>query len=205
MKTLAKATLCIALAYATAAAAQSAGASSETRNTPGLPDYLVPVDEALPGGLMNDPTDLNWVHYGAKLGRELIVDESYPGGGAALRVVMAESGPVHAGGINIPLLAKVERGERITIGFFARAVESSLAGGVAKVGVRFQHNKEPYPGFGDTVLDVGQGWGWYEVTAMADRTIRRDAIVALQFGLARQTVEIGQAVVVSGTRTIAGD
>ena len=75
---------------------------------------------------------------------------------------------------------------------------------MAKVAVRFQQDREPYPGFGDKVLDIGKGWGWYEVTAVADRDIKRNAIVAMQFGLARQTLEIGQAIVVTGTRSIGG-
>lgn len=189
--------------HAPAGAQQPAAASVTERNTPGLPDYLVAVDAAIPGGLMNDPTALDWVHYGPKLKRRNIVDESYPGG-AALRISMGESGPAFAGGMNVPLLAEVQQGEIITVGFYARTIESAAGNGMGKVAVRFQENSEPYPGFGDKVLDITSDWTWYEVTAVADRTIGKDAIVALQFGLARQTVEIGQTIVVVGTSTIAG-
>lgn len=181
----------------------AAAANVTERNTPGLPDYLVTVDEAIPGALMNDPTALDWVHYGDHLKRENIVNETYPGG-AALRVSMSQSGQAYAGGMNVPLLAEVKQGERITVGFYARTIQSAADNGMGKVAVRFQENRAPYPGFGDKVLDITSDWKWYEVTAVADRHIRKDAIVALQFGLARQTVEIGQTIVVVGTSTIAG-
>lgn len=181
----------------------AAATPAAERNTPGLPDYLVEVDEAIPGALMNDPTAMDWDHYGAKLKRENIVNDSYPGG-AALRMTMGESGPAYSGGMNVPLLAEVQQGETITVGFYARTVQSAADNGMGKVAVRFQENREPYPGFGDKVLDITSEWAWYEVTAVSDRHIRRDAIVALQFGLAKQTVEIGQTIVVVGTSSIAG-
>jgi len=174
--------------------------TAEPRNTPGLPEHLHPIDDMLAGGLLNDPTDLNWEHYG--LGRELIVDESYPGGGAALRIAIGPANEVYAGGVNIPLLARVNRGEQLTVGFFARTIESDAENGNGRVSVRFQINEPPYAGFGDTVLEIRPEWGFYEVTAEAERALRREGIVALQFGLEEQVVEIGQAIVVSGTRSV---
>lgn len=173
---------------------------AEPRNTPGLPEHLHPIDDMLTGGLLNDPTDLNWEHYG--LGRELILDESYPGGGAALRIAMGPASEVYAGGVNIPLLSRVRARDQLTIGFFARTIESSADDGKGRVSVRFQINRPPYGGFGDQVVEIGREWGFYEVTASADRAISRDGIVALQFGLAEQVVEIGQAIVVSGVTSV---
>lgn len=172
----------------------------EPRNTPGLPDALVPIDDMLTGGLLNDPTDLNWDHYG--LGRELIQDQSYPGGGAALRIFMGPANEVYAGGINIPLLGRVRARDQITIGFFARTISSGAEDGKGRVRVRFQSNLPPYGGFGDEVVEIGTDWNFYEVTSPADRAIARDGIVALQFGLEEQVVEIGQAIVVSGTTSV---
>ncbi|KLI64973.1 hypothetical protein [Aurantiacibacter marinus] len=189
------------LASAAPAAAQDA-AAAEQRNTAGLPTHLHAIDQMLPGGLMNDPTDLVWDTYGTHLTREFIVDEAYPGGGAALRVMIAQPGEVYSGGLNIPLLAPVVSGDQLTIGFFARTISSASADGQGRVQVRFQQNREPYPGFGEELVSIGPEWGFYEVTAQADRGFRNDAIVALQFGLQRQTVEIGQAIVVSGTTYI---
>lgn len=180
--------------------AQEAEPAQAPRNTPGLPAHLQPVDDLLEGGLINDPTDLNWDYYG--LGRSLVVDESYPGGGAALRIAMGSSGPVYAGGVNIPLLAPIRDGDVVTVGFFARTIESNAGDGMGQVHVRFQRDRDPYPGFGDTMVEVGPDWQWYEVTARADQSIRREGIVALQFGRARQTVEVGQAIVVTGAETI---
>ncbi|MGB3165549.1 MAG: hypothetical protein WBA68_02105 [Alteraurantiacibacter sp.] len=172
------------------------------RDTAGLPAELQAIDEILTGGLMNDPTVLDWDGYGDQFTKELVVDDSYPGGGAALRVAMGSPGEIYAGGLNVPLLAGIENGDIVTIGFFARVIETGAADDMGRVGVRFQRNSEPYPGFGDSVVMVGPEWGFHEVSAMADRSIPRNAIVALQFGLDRQVIEIGQAIVVSGTPTV---
>lgn len=181
-------------------AANSAKPAIEPRNTKVLPKELRPIDDGIPGGLINDPTYLDWDHYG--LGRELIVDENYPGGGAALRIAMGSPGPVYSGGVNIPLVAKIKKGERTTVGFFARTIDAPTNEGVGKVRVRFQQDRAPYPGYGETMLEIGPDWKWHEVTAVADQNIKSKGIVALQFGTLRQTVEIGQAIVVTGTPTV---
>lgn len=198
---LAFAALPLALAITGPAMAQAEEATAaEPRNTPGLPDHLVPIDDVLTGALLNDPTDLNWNHYG--LGRDLVLDESYPGGGAALRIAMGRATEVYVGGVSIPLLGRIRARDQLTIGFFARTLESSAEDGLGRVNVRFQMDDPPYGGFGDRIVEIGTEWGWYEVTASADRAIRRNAIVALQFGMQEQVVEIGQAIVVSGTASI---
>ena len=201
LKTIIRAMAASAIVLSQPALAQDA-APVAARNTAGLPAELRAIDDMLTGGLMNDPTRIDWDGYGDRFTKELIADESYPGGGAAVRVTMAAPGEIYAGGLNIPLLAGVEDGDVVTIGFFARAIETGESDGMGRVGVRFQRNSEPYPGFGDSVVMVGPEWGFHEVSATADRSIPRDAIVALQFGLARQVVEIGQAIVVSGTPTV---
>jgi hypothetical protein len=186
----------LVLAPAVPASAQQAqpAPTVEPRNTPGLPAELVPIDDVLSGGLLNDPTFIAWDTYGANLASELVSDESYPGGGAAMRITMRRAGQVYEGGLNIPLLVRLQSGERVTVGFFARTIASDAADGRGRVGVRFQQNRDP-------VL-VGREWSFYEVTAVANQSFASDAIVAIQFGLAEQTVEIGQAIVVSGTSSI---
>lgn len=189
-----------AVALLALAGSASAQETIEPRNTPGLPAELVPIDDILTGGLLNDPTSLSWDAYGVT--RELVQDESIPGGGAANRVSIGRSANVYDGGLNIPLLAPVRAQEQLTIGFFARTISSEAEDGNGRVQVRFQINRPPYAGFGEEVVVIGTDWGFYEVTAPADRAMRRDGIVALQFGLEAQTVEIGQAIVVSGTRSV---
>ncbi|QZH75370.1 MAG: hypothetical protein JY451_01725 [Erythrobacter sp.] len=200
---MALAPVMLALSVPTVAQEAQPAAAEAPRNTPGLPDELVGIDEVLTGGLLNDPTSIAWETYGANLASELITDETYPGGGAALRITMRQAGQVYDGGLNIPLLVPIPSGERVTIGFLARTIASDAADGRGRIGVRFQQNRAPYPGFGDTVLAVGPEWGFFEVTAVADQSFASDAIVAIQFGLAAQTVEVGQAIVVSGTSTIS--
>ena len=192
----------IFLAAMSCGAATATAQDIEPRNSPDLPERLAPIDDMLRGGLLNDPTDIGWDFYGTDLTSQLVQEETIPGGGAAMRVTMSSPGEVYAGGLNIPLLARVNSGDQVTIGFFARVIESAAEGGVGRVFVRFQQNSEPYPGFGDQFVNVDGEWGFYEVTAQADRDLARDGIVALQFGAARQTVEIGQAFVVSGVRSV---
>ncbi|WAT17471.1 hypothetical protein OZN62_11150 [Aurantiacibacter sp. MUD11] len=200
-RVLAAAPLALAIVAATPVVAQDE--PIEPRNTRGLPEELQAIDDILVGGLLNDPTRLDWDFYGP-LDRETITDASIPGGGVAMRYDMRERGQAYIGGANIPLLARVREGERITLGFYARTVSAVTDDNKGKVRIRFQVDREPYPGFGDTVLDIGEEWAWYEVTTIADRDLRRYGIVAMQFGMARQTIEIGQAIVVTGTPTIIG-
>lgn len=194
--------LALLLAAAPLRAADEAPATPLPRDTPGLPAELQPIDAALTGGLLNDPTTLDWKPYGDKFSRQLVVDQSYPGGGAALRLTMRERGEVFAGGVAIPLLAPMQKGDPITVGFYARTIRSNSANGAGLVRVRFQQDREPYPGFGEKIVEIGPEWQWYEVSAVAGLTIDTAPIVTLQLGLARQVVEVGQAIVVAGVTTI---
>ena len=166
---------------------------------------LKKLDAQLPGTLVNDPSRIDWDSYGADLNASAVVDESIPGGGAARRFEVKRAAEfIYTAGTNVPLTKKVSRGEQITIGFYARTIESDEPDGKGVVRVRFQENVEPYPGFGEQTLTIGKDWQWYEVTASAERPLdTRDGIVALQFGRSRQILEIGQAIIVSGAAKIA--
>jgi len=94
---------------------------------------------------MNDPTSLNWDTNSIILSGELIIDESYPGGVGAVRVNMAQRGEVSAGGLNMPILARVSANDQLTIGFFACTIESSVEDGLARAQVRLQQNVSRIP------------------------------------------------------------
>ena len=166
---------------------------------------LEALDAQLPGDLVNDPSRIDWQSYGADLEASSIVDESIPGGGAARRFEVKRAAEfIYTAGTNIPLTESVDRGETVTVGFYARTIESDEPDGNGVVRVRFQRNVEPYPGFGEQTLTIGKDWQWYEVTAIAEQKLRSDdGIIALQFGRSRQIIEIGQAIVVSGAAKIA--
>ena len=166
---------------------------------------LAALDAQLPGDLVNDPSRIDWQSYGADLQASSVIDPSIPGGGAARRFSITRAAEfIYAAGANIPLTKAVERGETVTVGFYARTIESDEADGNGVLRVRFQRNVEPYPGFGEETLTIGKEWQWYEVTASAEQKLRSDdGIIALQFGRSRQTIEIGQAIVVSGASSIA--
>ncbi|MBT8390030.1 MAG: hypothetical protein HKP43_01025 [Altererythrobacter sp.] len=170
-------------------------------------DELAQLDAQLPGTLVNDPSRLDWESYGADIERTAIVDESIPGGGAAIRIDVKRAGEfIYVAGTNVPLTKTVRRGDTITVGFYARTIDARTEDGNGVLRVRFQQNAEPFPGFGEQTLSIGREWDWYEVTADAGMTLRsKDGIVALQFGRTRQTIEIGQTVVVSGSDRIASN
>lgn len=168
-------------------------------------EALEALDAQLPGDLVNDPSRIDWESYGADMNASSVVDESIPGGGAARRFQIHRAAEfIYTAGTNIPLTTAVARGETVTIGFYARTLQADTSDGNGVVRVRFQRNADPYPGFGEETLSIGTEWAWYEVSAEAELRLRSDdGIVALQFGRTRQTIEIGQAIVVSGADSIA--
>lgn len=167
---------------------------------------LKALDEQLPGSLVNDPTSLAWENFGADYEAKAVEDPAIPGGGAALRFTIRKAGSQpYDVAANVPLMADINQGETVTIGFYARTISAETPDGEGRITVRFQQNAEPWPGFGDKQLTIGTNWDWYEVSSVGDRKIkRRDAIVALQLAGAKQVIEIGQAIVVKGAAAIAG-
>lgn len=169
-----------------------------------LPKGLEDFESQLPGWLLNDPTSLGWTSYGPALRTENVQDAAIPGGGAANRYIVQKAGDPWSAAVNIPLIANIQDGRRVVIGFWARALGSEAPDGNGRVTVRFQQDADPYPGFGDRTLSIGREWKFYEVSATADRNIKRaQAIVAIQFGARIQQLEIGQAIALVGASSIA--
>ena len=189
-------------AFAAAALILSAAPLSAQALSP----ELQALEAQLPGTLVNDPSRIDWDSYGPEFYAESIKDESIPGGGAARRFhVNRATEFIYTAGTNIPLIRNVKRGDTITIGFWARAVEASTPDGKGVVRVRFQEDSPPYPGFGEKTLEIGSEWEWYEVTATAEQALpRKLGIVAIQFGRTKQVLEIGQAIVITGADSIVG-
>ncbi|MXO60160.1 hypothetical protein GRI89_11485 [Altererythrobacter salegens] len=175
-------------------------------NAQNLSAKLKELDAQLTGDLLNDPTRLDWAEQGANYKSEGFADPAIPGGGAAKRFAIGAASPdawtVQA---YVPLLGNIERGETVTIGFWGRAVEAATKDGQGTVGVRVQDNVSPWPGFGDNTVKLGSKWEWHEVSATATvRIPRRTGVVTLQLGAAKQTIEIGQTIVVKGAAKIVG-
>jgi hypothetical protein len=103
----------------------------------------------------------------------------------------------------VPLLSKIAKGDRVTIGFYARALAAETPDGKGVITVRFQQNSDPWPGFGDATVKVGSAWDWHEVSGVSTINIPKEvAVVALQLAGAKQTIEIGQTIVVKGASAI---
>lgn len=169
-----------------------------------LPKGLDSFEDQLPGWLLNDPTSLEWNSYGPALRTENVQDPAIPGGGAATRYTVRQAGDPWSAAVNIQLIANIEEGRSVVVGFWARSLGSDAPDGSGQVTVRFQQDAEPYPGFGDRTLSIGSEWRFYEVSATADRDIgRAQAIVAIQLGASVQQLEIGQAIALVGASSIA--
>ncbi len=189
-----------ALFAAVALAALAPAHAQESQPTP----ELQALDDALPGTLINDPSRMDWSFYGAEQKTKNVQDPSIPGGGAAVRVEVPRAGAnIYDSGANVPIRRGIAVGRDVTVAFYARTVKSEAPGGKGKIGVRFQQNAAPYAGFGDTMLDIGSEWALYEVTAKSDKAIPTgQAVVGLQLAGAKQTIEIGQVIVVDGATSI---
>jgi hypothetical protein len=164
---------------------------------------LQALDDALPGKLINDPSRLDWAVFGPGAQSKSIKGSTSPGGGALQITSPRRGATLYEIGTNAPITADIKPGQRITVSFYARTVKAETADSKGVIGVRFQQNAAPYPGFGDTKLNVSADWQLYEVTAVADRAIsKNDAVVGFQLSGAKQIVEIGQTVVVEGAASI---
>jgi len=191
-----------------ALAGLAAGMLALSSAAPGqdLSPELQALDAQLPGTLINDPTSLGWATQGASLKTKGVKDAAIPGGGAANQFEVKQAGPQpYAAQAFIPLLSKISKGETLTIGFYARTVTADTADGKGVIGVRFQQNADPWPGFGEAVVKAGPEWEWHEVSGISNVNVARDvAVVALQLAGARQTVQIGETIVVKGSPAILG-
>jgi hypothetical protein len=160
----------------------------------------------LPGTLVNDPTRLDWSTQGTKFRSKGIHDAAIPGGQAAVQFEITEAGPQpYSVQAFVPLTSKIAKGQTYTVGFYARTLQAATPDGKGTIGVRFQQNSAPWPGFADATVKVGTDWEWHEVSGVSTSSIsRQDAVVALQLSGAKQTIEIGETIVVEGSAKILG-
>lgn len=165
---------------------------------------LQALDDALPGNLINDPSKLDWPIFGPGVVSKAIKDPAIPGGGGAIQITTPKkSANIFDIGANAPVLSAIKPGQKIVVAFYARAINADTADGKAKVGLRIQQNAAPYPGFGDTVIDIGFDWQLYEVTAISNIAIDKGlAVVNFQLSGAKQTLQIGQTIIVEGVDSI---
>jgi hypothetical protein len=164
---------------------------------------LQALDDALPGNLINDPGRLDWAVFGAGASSKAIKGSTAPGGGALQITTPKKGATLYEIGTNAPIMAAIQPGQRITVAFYARTIKADTPDGQGIIGVRFQQNAAPYPGFGDMRQVIGGDWKLYEVSAVADRAIPAgQAVVGFQLSGAKQTIEIGQTIVVEGATSI---
>jgi hypothetical protein len=165
---------------------------------------LQALDDLLPGSLINDPTRLDWAVYGPGASSKTIKDDKIPGGKAALQVTVPKAGAtLYEVGTNAPITAAIAPRADLVVAFYARTVSSGRSDGNGIIGVRFQQNAAPYPGFGDTTMVIGKEWQLYEVSARSNMAVPAgEGVVAFQLAGAKQVIQIGQTFVVSGVKSL---
>ena len=165
---------------------------------------LQALDDSLPGLLINDPSALDWSTFGTIMKSKIVRSPDIPGGGAAMQFTLQSLGvAAYDAGANVPIRPAVRNKGDYVAAFWARTIKSDAPDGKGRISVRFQQNVAPYAGFGDTTLTVGAEWQLFEVTAPADRDIPKgQAVFGLQLAGARQTIEIGQVIIVEGAKSI---
>jgi hypothetical protein len=166
---------------------------------------LEALDDALPGTLINDPTRLDWQSFGAGLEVKAVKGEQIPGGKAANRYSVPKAGStLYETGANAPITAAIKADTDIVVAFYARTISSDGPTGQGLIGIRIQQNEASYPGFGDTTLVIGSEWKLYEVAMRSNRSIAKGkGVVGFQLSGAKQVVEIGQTIVVSGATSLS--
>lgn len=165
---------------------------------------LQALDDALPGTLINDPTRLDWQIFGAGQTNKTVKGDDIPGGKAATQIAIAKAGAtLFEVGANAPITAGIRAGTDVVVAFYARTVSADTSDGRGRIGLRFQQNVAPYAGFGDTTLIIEKEWKLYEVAAKSSLAIPRgQAVVGFQLAGAKQVIEIGQTIVVSGATSL---
>ena len=181
-------------------------ALASTATAQDLSPELQALDAQLPGTLINDPASLDWKTQGLGFKSKGVTDPAIPGGGAAVQFEIPEADPKpYSIQAFVPLVSKIAKGDTVTIGFYGRTLSADTADGKGVVSVRFQQNSDPWPGFADAQVKLGPEWGWHEVSGVSNINIQKEvAVVALQLAGARQTIQIGQAIVVKGAAAIVG-
>ena len=129
--------------------------------------------------ILNDPTSLDWEYYGSGYKLKPIRDPSFPGGGAAVQIDVEKGHDPFTAGANVHLTGPIVAGRDYVVRFWARSLSAKSRDGRGQIVVRFFRNSDPYPGFGDTVVEIGPDWRSYEVTGRARTATRRLSPLAI--------------------------
>jgi hypothetical protein len=165
---------------------------------------LQALDDALPGTLINNPSDMQWAIFGPEVASKAIKDPNIPGGGGALQITSPKVGKnIYDIGANVPITAAIAPGQKFVVAFYAKTIKADTPDGKAKIGFRIQQDAAPYPGFGDTVISIGPDWQLYEIRGTSNIAIKKGlAVAGFQLSGAKQIIQIGQTIVVEGADSI---
>jgi hypothetical protein len=165
---------------------------------------LQALDDALPGTLINDPSKMDLEVYGPGATNKVIKDKAIPGGGAALQIGIpaVTKNAYDIGGRSI-IPTPVKSGQKIVAVFYARTIKADTPNGKGKIGARIQQSDAPYSGFADQTFEVGSEWELFEVKGVSNiTTAAKAANLGFMLGGAKQTVQIGQVIIVEGADSL---
>jgi hypothetical protein len=149
------------------------------------------------GTLINDPTNLKWLVFGAGETHKTVPAKGFPGGQATQFVIAQKGKFPYDIGTNAPITEDIKKGDIMIVAFLARTIAADTPDGLGVIGVRVQQNLAPaYPGFGDKVMQIGPNWRLYQLKTQAKQDIPKgQGVIGLHLAGVKQTVEIGRAYV----------
>ena len=150
---------------------------------------LAALEEALPGTLMNDPFDVEWVVYGDAHRSKVVEAEGVPGGLAyQVKVKGKQENPWDVS-VQNAVRDGVSQGDVVLMAFWGRATE----GGPVPFVPRVAEKAEPYAATAEGPTTLGPDWQLHYISGRAPRDWAPGAL-ALNFNVAtgKHTVQFGQ-------------
>jgi len=161
--------------------------------SPEMTAALAAVEASLPGKLINNPYDIEWRTDGGDKRDSVVKSEGAPGGIAySVKVKKTKRNPWDIA-TRIPMTKAVEKGDVLTMHFWARAAKPPKGREAGDVTVTIQRNVEPYDSIIEERMDFETEWKLYSIKGKARSDFSADK-TDINFNLARakQTIELGQ-------------
>lgn len=156
-------------------------------------EYLAALEEALPGTLMNNPLNAQWLTHGEGAKTKVVVASDVPGQRAyQVQVKEPKSNPwdISAHG---SVSGGVEAGDTVMVAFWARALKPDARIGAGGVQARLQQQASPYAGVVERTFTLVDRWQVHYMSGVAAESFPPGAIdISFNVGHLKQTVEFGQ-------------
>jgi hypothetical protein len=156
-------------------------------------EYLAALEAALPGTLMNNPLDAQWLTHGDGAKAKVTVASDIPGQRAyqvQVREVKPNPWDISAHG---SVSGGVEAGDTVMVAFWARASKPDARIGAGGVQARLQQKAAPYAGVIEKTFTLAERWQVHYMSGVAGETFAPGGVdISFNIGHLKQTVEFGQ-------------